>query len=262
VVEEVRHIFVDPSSCQETRSGSHSLFPVVYEHSGLLVINKPADLVCHPTKGDAYSSLISRVRLYLGEPSTPQLINRLDRETSGLVLVGKDATTTLEIRRVWESRAVEKTYAGLVHGWPAADHGIITAPLGKDLASPVAIKDTVREDGAPAETEYWVERRFEREGGRFAVLRIRPHTGRKHQIRIHLAWSGHPLVGDKLYGPDERLYLAFVEGRLTEEDRRRLILPYHALHARSVRFHWRGLWREFCAPPERWFLEFIPDSVV
>jgi 23S rRNA pseudouridine1911/1915/1917 synthase len=235
------------------------LFPVVYEDDDVLVINKPAGLVCHPTKGDVYSSLISRVRLYLGASTTPQLVNRLDRETSGVVLIAKHPEAALQLRRIWEERLVQKLYCAIVHGSVRPEHELIEAPLGKDLSSPVAIKDTVRPDGAPAQTEYWVRQHFQHRSQPFTRLDVRPRTGRKHQIRIHLAWRGHPLVGDKLYGLDEQLYLAFVQGRLTQADRARLLLPCHALHAREVRFVWRDEERVFAAAPETWFEQFCTE---
>src|SRR5947209_13039043 len=101
------------------------LFDIIHEDAELLVINKPADLVCHPTKGDVYSSLISRVRLYFGSPAEAHLINRLDRETSGLVLVGKTLSVAVELRDIWEKREVLKQYLAIVHGRVQAPAGVI-----------------------------------------------------------------------------------------------------------------------------------------
>ena len=269
---------------------------ILHEDADLLVVNKPAGLVCHPTKGDELSSLISRARLYLnfslsaagggegrGEvvPVTPHLINRLDRETSGVVILAKNSEAAGELGKIFEARAVQKEYLAIVHGHVRDDHGLIDAPLGKDEGSKVAVKDCVRPDGASAQTEFWVERRLARfsqtdplstfgsrpstsflstlnpQPSTYSLLRLVPRTGRKHQIRIHLAHLGHPIVGDKLYGGDEDLYLALVEDRLTPEQRARLILPYQALHARAVRFTWRGRPVEFSCDPEPWFADFI-----
>lgn len=249
-----------PAAPTASRSAVQPTAPslaVVFEDPDLLVVNKPAGLVCHPTKGEPASSLIGRVRLHLGPTGAPQLINRLDRETSGLVIVAKNAATARELRRLWETRLVTKKYLAIVHGVPTSPAGEVNAPLGRDTASPVAIKDCVRPDGAPARTRWRLLRAWRRAEGEFSLLEVEPLTGRKHQIRIHLAHLGHPVVGDKIYGGDERLYLDFVTGRLTAAQRARLLLPFHALHAAELVFTWRGRGCHFRAPPEPWFNDFL-----
>lgn len=239
-----------------------SLFPVLHESAELLVLHKPAGLVCHPTKAGPLSSLVSRVRLYLGTTAEPQMVHRLDRETSGVMVFGKTAEAALELRRLWTLGVITKEYRAVVHGHVADATGTIDAPLGRDEASPVAIKDCVRPDGAQARTRFRVEHRFVREGQPYSRLRVWLDTGRKHQIRIHLAHLGHPLVGDKLYGSDERLYLAFVERRLTPEDRARLQLPWQALHAAALWIPWQGVEWEFTSPAEPWMDGFEAGHTV
>lgn len=247
------------------------LLTILFDSPELLVVNKPAGLVCHPTKGDAFSSLISRARLHLGPGAHPQLINRLDRETSGVVVIARDAETARSLRRMWEARRVHKEYLAIVHGWPGQDAGTVQAPLGPDEHSRVAIKDCVRPDGASAITHFKVMGRFTRrrhaasgtpgEETPFALIQATPETGRKHQIRIHLSSIGHPIVGDKIYGPDEDCYLALVENRLTDSQRRMLILPHQALHASAVAFAWKENLTRFEAAPESWFAEFLPENL-
>lgn len=234
---------------------SSGLFPIIHEDDHLLVANKPSDLVCHPTKDGPLSSLIGRVRAYLGNDEG-RLVNRLDRETSGVVLIAKGAAVAAELGRLVAGPA-RKEYWAIVEGHvPEAEFRIV-APLGKDDASPVAIKDRVRADGTDAETRVRVIRRFIRDGAPFTLLEVRPLTGRKHQIRIHLAHAGFPVVGDKLYGADEQRYLRLVERRLTPEDRVALRMASQALHARRLAFEWRGQSWQFEAAPGKEFLAFL-----
>ena len=245
------------------RGPEDCLLRILHEDSELLVLNKPAGLVCHPTKGSPYSSLIGRLRVHVGaggRTAVVHLVNRLDRETSGVILAAKTAEAAGELGRLWEKGEMEKEYLALVHGCLAQPSGVIDAPLGRDVASPVAIKDCVRSDGAPAMTRYVLKRSMLRDGEPYSLLAIQPLTGRKHQIRIHLAHLGHPVVGDKIYGGDERLYLDFVAGRLSCEQEKRLVFPFHALHADKLAFRWRDRWFEFHAQPEPWFTAFLCAS--
>jgi len=232
------------------------LFEILHEDDSLLAVNKPAGLVCHPTKTDARSSLAGRVRLHLGDGPV-HFINRLDRETSGIVLLAKTDEAARELRRVWEDREVTKTYWAIVHGNIADDTGSIDAPLGPDEVSEVVVKDCVRPDGAAAKTQYRVHWRFTRAEGDFTWLHLQPETGRKHQLRIHLNHLGYPIVGDKLYGLDESWYLKFAKDELTASEWQKLILKNQALHARELRLHWRAADWIFEAEPEDEFVDFI-----
>lgn len=240
---------------------SEPLLAVVEDTDDHLVVDKPGGLVCHPTKGDQYSSLISRIRVYLGPDSQPRFVNRLDRETSGLVLVSKHRSAHRALCRAYVD--ARKRYFGVVHGKPRGESGRLVADLGKDSLSPVVIKQTVVTEGKSSATNWRLLDSFEhafpgRGRERFSLLELIPETGRMHQLRVHLAHFGCPLVGDKLYGPDEQLYLEFARTGWCEETMREpLVARRHMLHAAELKV---GEHRWSVAPPEE-FLRLLPQEI-
>lgn len=251
--QNLRHVASNAASLPQVSD----LFDVVHDDDDVLVVDKPAGLVCHPSKDGDLSSLIGRVRLYLGH-GEGRLVNRIDRETSGLVVVAKSAAVAGELGRLFSSQAVRKTYQAVVDGHVEVDAWVMAGPLGDDAQSPVAIKACVRPDGAAAETHARVVRRWTRGTDRMSLLHVTPRTGRKHQIRVHLAHAGHPIVGDKLYGDDEQRYLRFVTRTMTDADVRALRVPFHALHAGQLSWTWRGRDWTFEVPPHSDFRSLLP----
>jgi len=218
------------------------LFECLDESDDWLVINKPANLVCHPTKGDALSSLIGRLRLYFPEQSgvQPSFVNRLDRETSGVVLIAKNPRAHAQLQRCFQNGHVEKVYFAIVHGVLGQNEGVIEKPIGRDSSSEIRIKQTILMNGQAAVTA-WKCLSFSHGGNTpFSMLEVRPQTGRLHQIRVHLSSIGHPIVGDKLYGPDPRLYLEFVRGGWTPALQKHLLVPRQMLHAAALRITRHG----------------------
>jgi len=203
---------------------------VLYEDQDVLAVEKPAGQPVHPSGKHLTGTLIQEVhaRYSAGAelPVPVRLCHRIDKETSGIVLLAKGARAHRQIRKQFERHTIEKEYLALVHGSPAEESGRIELPLGPALASSIRMKITVRADGAEALTEWnVVERR-----GRFSLVACRPRTGRQHQIRVHLAALGHPIVGDKLYGGDEQLFLKGARQELDAADHAALELARHALH--------------------------------
>ena len=212
------------------------LFEILDESDDWLVVNKPGDLVCHPTKGDARSSLIGRLRLYFADlPDVrPSFVNRLDRETSGVILIAKNPRAHAEFQRRFQTGCVEKVYRAIVQGIPKQSYGTIEKPIGRDPSSEVRIKQAILADGQPAVTEWKLVQSSQDGTQPFSLLEVRPQTGRLHQIRVHLSSIGHPIVGDKLYGPDPRLYLEFVRGGWTPALQKHLLVSRQMLHAAAL----------------------------
>lgn len=229
------------------------------ETDDYLVVDKPPFLLIHPSKPDGTPTLWAALRELLAfelvNGGQVSIVNRLDRETSGLVLIAKSAAAARRFGLAMERRLIEKEYLAIVRGWPEWKATIVDAPLARQGAhgpSAIWLKQAVHEKGAPAVTEFQVENRFvRREDGRddsFSVIRAIPRTGRTHQIRVHLAHLGHPIVGDKIYGPNEELYLRFIETGWTKELHRLLLLPRHALHSARLRIEGEFDWQ--CPFPE------------
>ena len=167
------------------------------------------------------------------------IVNRLDRETSGLVLVAKTSSAARRLGVMMQEQQIAKEYLAIVEGWPAWDCKSLDAPIQRQSAhtsSLIWLKRTIYPHGAPSQTDFQVEQRIKHDstGRCFALIRAIPRTGRTHQIRVHLASLGHPIVGDKIYGPNERLYLQFIETGWTPELARDLLLPRHALHSATI----------------------------
>jgi 23S rRNA pseudouridine1911/1915/1917 synthase len=219
-------------------------FKIVDETDDYLAVDKPPLLLIHPTKPDGVRTLWQELRQLLAfeiaNGGQVSIVNRLDRETSGLVLVAKTAAAARRFGLLMQQQRFQKEYRAIVSGWPEWETKIVDAPLarqGKHGRSAIWLKQAIHPAGVPAQTEFQVERRFVRvttAGHKFCLIRAVPITGRTHQIRVHLASVGHPVVGDKIYGADERLYLEFIETGWTPALEQKLLLPRHALHAAKL----------------------------
>jgi len=260
-------------------------FKIIDETDDYAVVDKPPFLLIHPTKPDGTRTLWQELRglfaFEIAAGGQVSIVNRLDRETSGVVLVAKKADVARRFGLLMQRRQLKKEYLAIVYGWPKWESRLVDAALdrqGKHQRSAIWLKQMIHPSGAPAQTEFHVERRFVKISGRdgsprrpnepmpgapgsrtlpankFTLIRAIPHTGRTHQIRVHLASLGHPIVGDKIYGPDEQLYLRFIETGWTSELERHLLLARHALHSAKLAIKGEHEWT---SPLPSDLMEFI-----
>ena len=168
---------------------------VLYEDEHVLIVNKPKDMPTHPSRGNHMPTLANAVSAYLGSPFVFRAINRLDRGTGGIVIIAKNPYSAARLGRDMKERKISKKYIATVSGVPKEKNGRIDAPIARDTEG--NILRVVREDGKRAITDYKVIG-INEDGN--AICEVTLHTGRTHQIRVHMAYIGHPLVGDFLYG--------------------------------------------------------------
>jgi 23S rRNA pseudouridine1911/1915/1917 synthase len=207
---------------------------VIYEDEELIVLNKQSDIIVHPARGNTHGTLVNALAFYSDELSTglgefrPGIVHRLDRNTTGVMVVTKNDTAQWKIAKQFENRQVKKTYLAIVHGTPDLNADRIKVPLG--VHPRIREKYAVRPDsGKEAITFYEILEPFRG----FSLLKLTPKTGRTHQIRVHLAYVKHPIVCDDMYG-GKRVYqwqLADTEPTVQEP-----LLSRVALHAYSLEF--------------------------
>jgi 23S rRNA pseudouridine1911/1915/1917 synthase len=229
---------------------------VLYEDEFLAIINKPADMVVHPAKGHWTGTLVNALQFHFGQLShlsgeyRPGIVHRLDRDTSGVIMVAKDELTHRELSYQFEHRKVFKEYVALTTGVLDRDSDYIEGRIGRhphDRIKMIISDD--EDDSKDASSYYEVVERFRG----FSCCRIHPRTGRTHQIRVHLASIGCPVLADKIYGGRDCLCLSDLVPNL-DPQKDEVLMPRQALHAARLRFFHPRL-REFLEaeaplPPE------------
>jgi 23S rRNA pseudouridine1911/1915/1917 synthase len=218
---------------------------IVYEDDDLVVLNKPAGMMVHAgagatederNRGTLVNALLHRFgRLSeVGGQMRPGIVHRLDKQTSGLIMVAKNDVAHRKLAQQFSKREIKKRYVGLVHGWPAKDRGTITTSISRDLVRRTRMT-TRGSGGRSAVTHYEVRERIASPYGKFALLDVRIETGRGHQIRVHMSSIGHPVAGDTLYGAPREIQPGRTTGtRVTT--RPTLHLERNFLHAAAIGF--------------------------
>lgn len=214
---------------------------VVYEDLDLAVINKPAGMSVHAgsgknesgSRGTLVNALLHRFKSLsqTGGELRPGIVHRLDKETSGLMIVAKNDQAHRKLAEQFARHEVHKTYVALVHGWMPQEQGTISAPIARDLLRRERMT-TRRSQGRAAVTHWKVLERYEGKQGKFSLLEVRIETGRTHQIRVHLSSVGHPVAGDTLYGAPRATREAGYLGTASKS----ASLGRHFLHSSGLEF--------------------------
>ena len=208
---------------------------VIYEDADLAVINKPAGMMVHAgagatdsarNRGTLVNALLHRFRQLSSDELRPGIVHRLDKETSGLILVAKNDDAHRRLAAQFAQRKVKKMYIALVHGWMKEQKGTIKTPIARDVHRRTRMT-TRSSSGRSAVTHYEVKQQLDSPYGKFSLLEVRIDTGRTHQIRVHLSSIGHSVVGDALYGP---------AGELKSKSAKPISLNRNFLHAHSLQF--------------------------
>lgn len=249
-------------------------FAIVDETDEYIVVDKPAPLMIHPSKpGDPptlWCGLRELLRYELVNGGSISIITRLDRETSGLVLVAKTKKAARRFGLAIQRHQIEKTYLAIVHGWPEEDHFTVDAPLvrqGEVMLSEVWVRQCVHPHGSPSVTQFqvlnrWSKRLADGREERFTLLEARPVTGRMHQIRVHVKHAGFPILGDKLYGIDGDAYLECLATGWTPALAERLLLPRQALHAAKLAVNMDGERKEWLSALPQDLRKFRDDALL
>ncbi len=210
---------------------------IVYEDDHLLALNKPAGIICHPARGDQTGTLANGLVFYANQlshgedPFRPGIVHRLDKNTTGIMLVAKSDEAHWRLALQFERRTVQKTYLALVHGNPQLDGDTIDAPIGVHPVVREKFAVMVRENkidlAKSAVTHYEVAERYKG----YALVKLFPKTGRTHQLRVHMSYIGHPVAGDTMYGGR-----VISEFDLTGSGSVEPIFAHQALHAWKIQF--------------------------
>ena len=225
---------------------------ILYEDDQILVVNKPGWLVCHPSKNGPLSSLVGAAKVYLGTESL-HLASRLDRETSGVVLFAKNRKAASLWQKGIETKKVRRSYLAILKG-KLEEQRMVSTFLGNDPESKVHVKQRVTSKSNKAKhAETIFSPLIHREGYTFCL--VTTSTGRKHQIRVHAQWINCPLVGEKLYGRDENIYLDLCSSGWKPEWNQLLGMYRQALHGRCLAD--KGFQQVFLSPLPNDYLDFL-----